>query len=269
METVRVVLPHGTEAEIRSPRGRDELELAEAAGRTTPIRLATALLARCLVRLGEIARPGEEVVRGLALGDRDALLLHLRRHTFGDRMSCVVACPGPDCGRPMDVELMAGQLLDRPLPSAEQALEVVVADQRARFWVPRVADIEAGADRASSDPDGAVQVVLDRCVERVDPAGSRPCPELVDAIEERIMEADPFACTVLSLACPECGHAFRVPFDPADYFLRELAGPRGQLFEDVHQLAFHYHWSESDILDLPRDRRLRYLDLVADALGVA
>jgi hypothetical protein len=40
-----------------------------------------------------------------------------------------------------------------------------------------------------------------------------------------------------------------------------------RLYEEVHVLATHYHWSESDILALPRRKRLRYLDLIARQLG--
>lgn len=39
------------------------------------------------------------------------------------------------------------------------------------------------------------------------------------------------------------------------------------LLTEVHALALHYHWSERDILALPRARRRRYLALLADALA--
>jgi hypothetical protein len=35
----------------------------------------------------------------------------------------------------------------------------------------------------------------------------------------------------------------------------------------VHVLAFHYHWSEADILAMSGSRRRRYLGLLANALG--
>lgn len=254
-------LPHGSAAEIRSPTGRDELELVATAG-ASPARRATALLARCLVRLDGAAQPGEDGVRQLVIGDREALLLHLRRHTFGDRIGCVVTCPG--CERRMDVDLTVGQLLDRALPTPGVHLHHA---GRVRFRLPRAGDVEAAADEAGRDPDAAARTLLGRCLQGIEPE-SVP-PELVEAIEARMVEADPFAETVLSLSCPECGHEFRTWFDPADYLLRELAGRSGALFEEIHQLALHYHWSEADILDLPRSRRLLYLRLLADSQEVA
>jgi hypothetical protein len=40
----------------------------------------------------------------------------------------------------------------------------------------------------------------------------------------------------------------------------------GGLYEEVHHLAFHYHWSEREILDMPRAKRRRYLALLAGKL---
>jgi hypothetical protein len=286
MEIAEVALPHGLDAPngpsraaaVRSLSGRDELELMEITGRTSPARRATDLLARCLVRLGGVACPGEEAVRRLIFGDREALLLHLRRHMFGDRISCVVICPEHDCAGRMDVDLTVEQLLDRPVPAPEPILRVSARAGRerysARFRLPTVGDVEAGADAAASDPGGAARMVLQRCVDSVEIVGAdqpveRLPAELVDLIEARMLEADPFAETVISLTCPECGHGFRLLFDPADYLFRELSGLGRGLFVEVHQLALHYHWHESEILDLPRGRRLLYLGLLADTVGAA
>jgi hypothetical protein len=248
----------------------------EVTGRTSPARRATDLLARCVVRLGGVAFPGEEAVRRLVFGDREALLLHLRRHMFGERISCVVVCPAQGCARRMDADLTVSQLLDRPVAAPEPILQVTARSgrerYRARFRLPTVGDVEVAADAAATDLDGAVRMVLERCVASVEVVGSdRPVEglpaELVELIEERMLEADPFAETVISLTCPECGHVFRLLFDPADYLFRELSGLGRGLFEEVHQLALHYHWPESAILDLPRGRRLLYLRLLAETLG--
>ena len=37
-----------------------------------------------------------------------------------------------------------------------------------------------------------------------------------------------------------------------------------RLYTEVHHLALHYHWSERDILALPRGRRQRYLGLLVE-----
>ena len=59
--------------------------------------------------------------------------------------------------------------------------------------------------------------------------------------------------------CPECGHDFSVPFDPQEFFFGELRTSRDFLYREVHYLAYHYHWSEQEIMAMPRDKRRRRL----------
>jgi hypothetical protein len=90
-----------------------------------------------------------------------------------------------------------------------------------------------------------------------------------DALSDAIAERDPQAEIELDVACPACRTAFSVVFDTAAFFLQELDGRAAQLVQDVHTLAWHYHWSERDILRMPRRRRARYLELVAEAAARA
>ena len=48
---------------------------------------------------------------------------------------------------------------------------------------------------------------------------------------------------------------------PQFFFADQLAG-LDRLIQEVHVLALYYHWSESDILRLPRPKRQRYLALL-------
>src|SRR6266536_3258635 len=112
MRTVTVTLPGGywrdgichREAELRPLTGEDEAFLADGAESLLPAYRTTALLARCLTRVGPITVT-PDVARSLTVGDREALLLHLRRATIGERLQCVVNCAGRGCGKPMDVAL--------------------------------------------------------------------------------------------------------------------------------------------------------------------
>jgi hypothetical protein len=35
----------------------------------------------------------------------------------------------------------------------------------------------------------------------------------------------------------------------------------------VHYLAYHYHWAESEIMEMTRDKRRTYIDVLAEAIG--
>jgi hypothetical protein len=68
----------------------------------------------------------------------------------------------------------------------------------------------------------------------------------------------------LDLECPECGNGFSSPFDVTAFFLHEMRVNDRQLLREFHSLAFHYHWSEAEILSLDRRRRRTYLTFLND-----
>src|SRR6266542_1467572 len=213
--------------QLRPLTGFDESALAEAV-QATPAERTTALLSRCVLRLGGRDEVGPEDVRRL---------------TFGERLQCVVGCPAEGCGEALDLELSIRDLLLPPYATAEEVYE----RDGCRFHLPTGADQEAAA-RLADDLEAAVALLLERCVEAGAPARD---------LSPVMAELDPQAELVLTLACPACGDEFEVPFDAGDFLARELAGAR-DLERDVHRLALHYHWSEPEILALTVERRRRY-----------
>jgi len=115
--------------------------------------------------------------------------------------------------------------------------------------------------------------VLERCIDAVTDRSGRPVAAWPGGVREHVpsvmAELDPQAEVDLDATCPACGDRFVAPFDAAQFLLRELALPDRDLFLDVHRLASHYHWAESEILGMTRRRRRRYLELLADALSGA
>src|SRR5512144_2310612 len=104
---LRVALPGGVDVALRPVGGEDEAWMLDTANVVAPSVRATALVARCLV--GEA--DAERTSRALTVGDREALLLHLRRATLGDVADCVLTCPVESCGERMELELHLGDLL--------------------------------------------------------------------------------------------------------------------------------------------------------------
>lgn len=282
-ETI-VLLPGGcwldgvrhSEARLHPLDGRDEAFLVEDAAGLLPAEQVTALLTRCLSRLGPHDQVTAEQVRGLTVGDREALLLHLRRLTLGDAMQCVLSCPNPACGQKMDLELRASHLLLPPYPGAQPHYETTITENGSaydvRFRLPTGSDQEAAALRASVDPQTAAELILRRCVDSVtskdeeEPFDDWPAV-VSEQIPERMAELDPQAEIILNLTCPACGHTFSTTFDTATFFLQEMAGRVNHLFQEVHHLAYHYHWSESEIMGMTARKRGRYLELLAEALA--
>lgn len=281
--SVPVSLPGGSwqagssnrEATLRPLNGEDESFLLETVADLLPTEQTTTVLTRCLTSLGWEQPVTAPAVRALTVGDREALLLHLRRITFGDRMPCLLTCPRPDCGERMDLDLNASDLLSPPYPDVQEHHESEFAAgavrYRLRFRLPTGGDQEAAARVARVDPRRGADLLLRRCVEQVLtgdaetlPAEGLP-PAVVRQVEARMIELDPQAETLLDSSCPACGHHFSAVFDTAAYLFQELAGRIDHLYREVHVLALHYHWSEADILGMTARKRRRYLDLLQGA----
>ena len=270
------------EAELTPLTGREEELLADR--NLGAAAAVTAVLTRCMRRLGALQPVTEALARELLVGDRQYLLLKLRQLTFGDRVDATVRCPWPGCGEPVDVDFLISQvpLKEAAVPARVQELELspqAAADSglapqaaRLRFRLPTGADQEALSPLLARNEAQALGLLLSRCIERIgdDPAG----PELVRRLSalarleiERRMEATaPGIELTMDAECPQCGRAFAAPFDPQDFLLGEARASRDLLMREIHYLAYHYHWSESDILEMPRERRRRYIEILADEM---
>jgi hypothetical protein len=263
------------EVRLRPVNGGDEDFLLEAGELLLPAYRITALLVRCLERLGPTSPVTDEAVRSLTVGDREALLLHLRRLTMGDRLLGVLDCPAPDCGEKMDLDLKVSDLLLPPYDNCQQSYEAEVkkngSHYRVRFRLPTGADQEDVATLVNNDSQAAAELLLHRCVQSVTNGDGEPVEDLPPVVTERIPEAmselDPQAELTLSLTCPACTHAFLAPFDAGTYLFQELAGRVKYLYREVHLLALYYHWSEAEIINMPDRKRRLYLELLEEALA--
>lgn len=269
-------------ARLRPLTGREELLCHEQADRWSGVALADALLGVCVVcldleggaRLGPAGRLGQ-----LTVGDREALLLRLRQVTFGERLSLVVDCPDPACGQPMDLDFRVDDVCCQAQPAAEAEHEAEVATgPGGAFWkvavrLPTGADQAAVATQALDDPDGAGRSLARRCLVRArSPQGDDIAPDEVDSdvldgLSDVLAGLDPQAQVELDLTCPTCGQEFSSLLDGAELLRSELTARKADLLSGLHLLAFHYHWSEEAVLDLPTSRRRLYVETLADALS--
>ena len=99
-------------------------------------------------------------------------------------------------------------------------------------------------------------------MESIVPENGAPPPALIERVSAQMAELDAQAELTLNIACPACGGAFTTVFDTAGYLFQELQAATRHLDREVHLLAYHYHWSPSEILALSPRRRHRYLALL-------
>jgi hypothetical protein len=256
--------------------GEEQAYLIEEAGNLLPACWTTEVLHRCACRTDNGEPLTEDWLRSLTVGDREALILQLRRLISGDRLQCVLECPAPDCGAKLDLELRVTDLLIPSRAAQPDVHEVSVTEGstswRVRFRLPTGGDQEAIAELARENLGAAVAALLHRLVHAVVSEDGSELYELPEAVRRQLpqlmSEFDPQAETNLLVTCYACGNSFDVLFDAATYFFQELQAGMCLLFHEVHLLAYHYHWSLRDILGMRTGLRRRFLQLLEDELGM-
>jgi hypothetical protein len=271
------------DAVLTTLTGHEEEQLSQL-GRQETASLVTQVLTRCVRRLGDLSPVPADVVRQLLVADRDYLLLRLRQATFGDRVRADLFCPWAECGERMSVVFSIDELPVRestqkgpvyemtlsPMALAGSAAAGDLGGGEVAFRLPTGADQEELSGLLASDEARALTLLLARCVERLD---DRVTPG-VDAvaglsglaraeIEAEMLRVTPMVEREIETACAECRRTFVTPVDLRRFFFGELRTDNQMLYQEVHYLAYHYHWSEAEILAMPRTKRALYLDVLS------
>jgi hypothetical protein len=245
---------------LRALSGYEEDWLARHPAAPSAVAVSLVLGA-CVTPLDPSLDSGE-LARRLLVGDRDHLMVQLRRLTLGDTVAAVVDCPS--CGEKMDVTCDLAQAPVEAAPQAALFYDVDLSGDRARtvrFRLPTGADQEHILELKH---DEAVEALLVRCI--IDDGGQLLTPEERESIIAAMERLSPRVEIELDLVCPECSHSFLAPFDPTSFFFAEVRFSHRQLLREVHHLAFHYGWAEAEILGMQRSRRRSYLSLLSDEL---
>lgn len=265
-------------AELVPLGGREEELLA--GGGSGPA-LVSAVLARCVRRIGEIEPVTPRLARRLLVADRQYLLLKLRQVTFGDRVQGRAACPWPGCGEGVDVDFSLADVPVRGLeePAAELRMRLspqASADEddrglEVRFRLPDGSDEESLTALVEDNEAEALGALLQRCVVALGGDSSREAvaalsPQARAEIEAEMDARAPRLGLEMAARCPACKRTFTLPFALRDFFFGELATGLDLLYREVHYLAYHYHWSEGEILEMPRDKRRAYIEVLSDEI---
>ncbi|HWM92794.1 MAG TPA: hypothetical protein VN493_18665 [Thermoanaerobaculia bacterium] len=244
---------------FRPLSGDVELALAEAGrGRGSVPQRVTAVLSAALASLGgDAAHP--EAVRALPVADRQYLMRQLAARLGMEETWFAASCAR--CGTGFDFPVRHGELPFKPAEEGYPFAAVETSLGPVRFRVPNGADQEVIA--VIDDPEEARRALARRCA--AEPLPGDLSDEDLARVEQALEEVAPEVVIRAQVACPDCGRPSEVHLDP--YVC--LGAVDGGLFHEIHALASAYHWSESEILALPRDRRRLYLSLVDQGRGMA
>lgn len=89
---------------LREMTGADEEYVNRSDIKSNGVKVSTALLARCVTSIGTLTRKSvggpkewEDIIKHLYVGDRDVMLLELRRLSIGEEIEVTHTCPNPAC----------------------------------------------------------------------------------------------------------------------------------------------------------------------------
>ncbi len=262
-------------AELAELSGSAELLLSDHA--TQDIAGLTTLLLSCVLRrVGELrvdddGQAATTLVRNLSIADRLFLLVKLRAATVGDYIQATILCPQPACHAKIDIDFRTDDIPVKEAAADGPLYTVDLAARRVVFRLPNGADQEALAPILAVDAPHAATLLLQRCIQQL--GASEEPPTAADiaqlsaaeqsAIEEAMAAVAPQVVLMMEGDCPECGQPFALPFDLAGHLLWELRTTADQIYREIHYLAYHYHWSERELLAMSKAKRRKYIQVLA------
>ena len=198
----------------------------------------------------------------LSIGQRDATLLALRELTFGPALAGLATCPG--CGKRLELTFEVAEIQMAPEEERAETASLTVTEYELCFRLPNSLDLAAVTEQ--TDVARARLLLLDRCLLSAHHRGKKMSADqlpanVIDAVAERMAQADPQADVQLAISCPSCGHQWQCAFDIVSFFWTELNAWACRILREVHQLASAYGWYEADILAMSPWRRQMYLEM--------
>ena len=239
------------------------------------------LLTHILAKLGDENLDNNpnalQKVHELCVADRQFILLQWRLNQSPDSEWLTAQCLQCDAfyNFPMDWRALPIKSAAPQFPVVKVAVSFGSVDVR----VPNGGDqefiarwlMEASIDnKIQKSPEDislalARRLIIAETPKRAAEIGLLLTADDVNAIELAVESIAPELADRITLECPECGSTHEVILD----LYRSLLKPVNHLLDDVHHLAVNYHWSETEILAMPNQRRLAYLQRLEKEKGFA
>ena len=273
MNDIKVRLPGGLRTENRLERsvqfhpitGFIEQQLLDFyEKRDNPSDYVTEVLQVAIERIGE-RQPNREEISSLCVADRQYLMIQLSRLMEGDQVWKTHKCE--ICSSMFDISIDRSQLPIKEAGSTFPKAHVNLHGKDLKLQVPTGTSQKLVSNLSDED---AIRILLSSCLISVD--GEKQQEDFVkrlgsdeiSMIESALEKISPEVAVTVLIECPECCQEQVVPLDPYSV----LEDGYSTLYHEIHSLALHYHWSESDILNLSRERRQLYLGLLDRARGM-
>ena len=198
-----------------------------------------------------------KLVCSLCSGDRQYLILQLQA-IINPANSWLTARCG-DCNELIQLQLIPGALPVMPAGKNFPATTAQLSIGEVSLRVPNGAD-EAALQLQPNDEKKRLNHLLKRLLSQADKTVNLNSlnKKDLDIIDQTLEAMMPQASTVISTNCPYCDSLQEINHDIYAW----MSEASHDIENDIHQLAINYHWSEKEILALPKTRRQHYIQLI-------
>ncbi|MGM0554955.1 MAG: hypothetical protein ACQEVA_01110 [Myxococcota bacterium] len=196
----------------------------------------------------------------LHAGEFERLLIELFVSLEGPQLTTSTNCE--HCGERFDIGFDPRQLPRREGRPHDTPFEFQADGKKVRARLPRLRHRRDTAG-AWSDIETRRQASL-LAVDEQNLDSSECSPEVCASLDEELAIRSPGVLQEIAAACAECGQTNQFWFEPSVFVVEAIDRRVMRLLREVHALAWTYHWSERDILEMSRARRRKYLELIRD-----
>lgn len=221
--------------------------------------LLTDVLARC-GHDGTGAPLTADPLLDLTVGERVLALVKAAEAEGWRGIEVAFVCPKAGCGAEIAIDLAPTEIEELAAGQDDIPVAVTLADGLLRLRRPTGRDQQVWAERHYASRNEAMTDMIDRL--RLDGPRRAFSDSELALIEAELDACDPLVCCAVEVCCPACGGFSVREVDLAGILLRRLHQAQVALLESIHRLAHDYHWSEAEIVALPRWRRDHYLSLL-------
>ena len=233
---------------------REILESSENA-----VSLVTQVTNMLNISLAQLAGmpANKELIASLCSGDRQYLILQLEAIINPASKWFTIDCH--TCDELIQLELIPGTLPVKPAGQYFPATKAVLSIGEVSLRVPNGADEEALLQQPDNEKQRLNHLLKQLILQaNKDIEIEQLNTEDLDIIDQTLEDMMPQPGTIISTACPYCDAQQQINLDIYAWMDKKNNG----IENDIHQLAINYHWSEKEILALPKTRRKHYLHLI-------
>jgi len=228
------------DARIVPMTGLTRKAIAKDSVRNNPIKVTDIILSHCLKTVGPHAVTSR-MLSELVIGDRDFLVLEIRRISMGDIINAGVECG--ECKAKVDVQfdikelevIRLGDPSDYPVIDGEMTYDLKGDGFTAKCRFPKGKDQELIMGMANKNPVAASYGLYLACLLEwngkkgpFDSEFFEAFPvRTIDAFEDEFMTFQPGPVMKMDASCPACGSSIDFTFRGSDFLFR--APKRGRL----------------------------------------